>query len=79
MAYYQLEPWGTDVEMYGHAMTTATLINTHRDPKKNPVAVKPSDVMPRWDTSGIVEEQLNQVKQLNNMFGGTEEKRVDHS
>ena len=79
MLYYQLEPFGTDVDMYGHAMVTSTILNVHRDPKKRPEPITPREVMPKWDKTDIVDEQLQQVKQLNSLFGGTEVKRGNDS
>lgn len=79
MLYYQMEPFGTDVEMYGHAMTSSTILNVHRDHKKRPNPITPSEMMPKWDTTDIADEQLQKVKQLNALFGGTEVKRGDDS
>jgi len=72
MMYYQMEPFGTDVDMYGHAMTTSTLLNVYRDPKKHPDPIQPRDVMPHWDQTDIVERQIQQVRQFNAMLGGKE-------
>ena len=79
MLYYEIEPFGAEIEMYGHAMTTSALYNVHRDVKKHPDPIKPSDVMPRWDISDIADKQLLQVKQLNQLVGGKEESREHNS
>lgn len=76
--YYQMEPFGTDVDMYGHAMTTSTLLNVYRDPKTHPDPIQPRDVMPNWDQTDIVEKQIQQVRQFNAMFGGKEVRYGDN-
>lgn len=78
MCYYQLEPFGTEIDMYGHAMTTSTILNVHRDRKKHPQPIQPREVMPEWDKTDIVDKQINQVKQINAMFGGKEIKDGDN-
>jgi len=72
MMYYQMEPFGTDVDMYGHAMTTSTLMNIYRDVKKHPSPIQPREFMPEWDKTDIVEKQIQQVRQMNAIFGGIE-------
>lgn len=47
MAYYQLEPFGTDVDMLGHAITAATVANVNRPKGKK--AFKPDDFMPDFE------------------------------
>lgn len=79
MMYYQIEPFGTDVNMYGHAMTTSTLLSINRDVKKHPAPILPKDVMPDWDRTDIVEKQMQQVEQFSSMFGGMEVRHGDNS
>lgn len=79
MLFYEIEPFGTEIEMYGHAMNVAALYNVHRDKKKHPNPIRPSEVMPKWDVDDIAEKQLLQVKQLNQLVGGKEESREHNS
>lgn len=48
MVYYQLEPFGSEAEFLGHAITASTVANVNRDPKKGK-AFKPEDFMPKFD------------------------------
>ena len=79
MMYYQIEPFGINVDMYGHAMTTSTLLNIYRDTKKHPNPIQPSDVMPEWDKTDIVDKQLQQIRQINSLVGGKEIKHGNDS
>jgi len=79
MMYYQMEPFGTDVDMYGHAMTVSTLLNIYRDQDKHPELIEPREVMPKWDKTDIIEEQLAQIRQINALFGGKEIVNVNDS
>lgn len=74
MLFYELEPFGTDIEMYGHAMVASTLLNIYRDRKKHPTPITPKDVMPEWDNTDIVQKQAEQIRQFNALFGGKEVK-----
>lgn len=46
-AFFKLEPWGTEVELLGHAQTAATLANINRGKGTQPYSVK--DFMPKFD------------------------------
>jgi hypothetical protein len=47
LAYFQLEPFGTEVDMLGHAITSATIANANR--QKGKKAYKPKDFMPDFE------------------------------
>lgn len=61
MAFFQLEPWGTEVEDIRSAIIATVIANANRDPKKQR-AFKIEDFMPKWGRSGgetqTVEEQM---------------------
>lgn len=46
MAFYALEPWGSDVESWRFGMIAAVIANVNRDSKKQPRAFTPQDFMP---------------------------------
>lgn len=50
MAFYTLEPWGTEVEDLRAGIVASTIANANRDPKKQRKPFKPQDFMPKWDT-----------------------------
>ena len=75
MAFYRLEPFGTDSEMLGHAITASTVYNVNRGKGK---ALQPKDFMPDFEGEArpkTVEDMVNQVKLLNTMFKGKENGR----
>ena len=79
MLYFQLEPWGTEIDLYGHAMTTSTLMNIYRG--KDTEAVSPFEVMPKFDVKPAdeaIDETINMVTMLNAMYGG-KDKRHGHT
>lgn len=45
MAFYRLEPFGFEAEMYGHAITSSTIANVNR--KKGRKAFSPLDFLPK--------------------------------
>lgn len=47
MAFYQLEPWGADVDDWRAGMIASTVANVHRDPKKRREPFSPQDFMPQ--------------------------------
>lgn len=46
-AFFQLEPWGAEVEDFRAALVTAAIANAHRDPRRRRQPYKPTDFMPR--------------------------------
>jgi len=46
MAFYQLEPWGTEAEYLGHAVTASTLANINRGKHK---PYKMEDFVPKFE------------------------------
>ena len=45
MAFHQLEPFGWEADLFGHAHTSAAVMNTNRP--KGHKAVSPLDLMPK--------------------------------
>ena len=67
--FYQLEPFGNEVNFYGHAITAATIANTHR--KKGVKAFKPEDFMPVFEKpEQTVDEQIVFAKMMTVALGG---------
>lgn len=46
MAFYMLEPWGTEMELMGHAITASTIYNMNRGKRKKALGYK--DFMPEF-------------------------------
>lgn len=73
MAFYELEPWGVETDMLGHAITSTVIANVNRNPDKRPAPYKASDFMPEFDRYTAQENQVLKVRQINAMFGGEEQ------
>lgn len=58
MAFFQLEPWGNEVDMLGHAITASTVANTVRP--KGHKAYRPQDFMPDFDKQPQTAEEMVQ-------------------
>lgn len=46
MAFFSLEPWGTEVEDWRAGLIASTIANVNRDPKKRRKPYEPEDFMP---------------------------------
>lgn len=71
VAYYQLEPFGTEVDMLGHAITASTVANVNRG--KGQKALSPKDFMPDFEKSSHVqsaEEMLQFAEMMTAAMGG---------
>lgn len=55
MAFFELEPWGSEIDDHRFGIITSTIANVNRDPKKKPTAYKPEDFFPPRKTE---EEEL---------------------
>lgn len=72
-AFYALEPWGTDIDMLGHAITASTTYNVNRG-KRNK-ALSPKDFMPEWHKEHVIQSEatmLSFVETLNASLGGVD-------
>jgi len=49
MAFYQLEPWGTETEDWRAGLIASTVANANRDQKRRRRPYEPQDFMPRRD------------------------------
>lgn len=68
MAYYQLEPWGTEQDDWRAGMIAATIANVNRDPKKRRKPYEPSDFMPRRDRSPAEEQSWEEQVRILEMW-----------
>lgn len=78
MAFYQLEPFGTNAEMVGHAITASTVYNVNRGRKNK--AAKPADFMPDFESQvrpKTIDDMLAKVQAMNAMYGGVDERTND--
>jgi len=75
-AFYQLEPFGTEVDMLGHAITAATIANVNRG--KGHKALSPKDFMPEFEKAGHVQsadEMLQFAEMMTAAMGGQDHRK----
>lgn len=46
MAFFELEPWGSEIEDHRFGVVASTIANVHRDPKKRSKPYEPTDFFP---------------------------------
>jgi len=51
--FYDMEPFGLEADLYGHASTQAVIVNLFRDKKHRPV--EPSDFIPKFGRADSTE------------------------
>lgn len=68
MAFYSLEPWGTEVEDLRAAIIASTIANANRDPKKQRKPYKPRDFMPQWDRPPAKEQTAEEQRKIIEMW-----------
>ncbi len=75
MAFFEMEPWGYDMENWRFGMLAATMANLHRDPKKRRKPYRPEDFMPksRREKRAKSWQDLKAIARLwNRVLGGRE-------
>jgi len=68
MAFFRLEPWGTEVEDLRAGIVAATVANANRDPKKQRKPYRPQDFMPQWDRQRSEEQTPEEQKRIIEMW-----------
>lgn len=68
MAYYSLEPWGTESEDLRTGIIASTIANVNRDPKKQKKPFTPQDFMPIWDKPKKQEQTVEEQKKIIEMW-----------
>lgn len=75
MAYFQLEPFGVEVDMLGHAITAATIANANR--AKGHKAYTPADFMPDFEKehrTQSTDEMIQFAEYMTAMMGGKDKR-----
>ena len=68
MAFFMLEPWGTEVEDWRAALITSAVANGYRDPKKRRKPYEPSDFMPRYEAPKMQEQSWEEQARILEMW-----------
>ncbi|MGE5585721.1 MAG: hypothetical protein ACM309_09385 [Bacillota bacterium] len=69
IAFFSLEPWGTEVEDWRAGLIAATIANANRDPKKRRKPYEPQDFMPRRDAPAREEQSWEEQAKVLEMWG----------
>jgi len=70
-AFYNLEPFGHEADLYGHAMNAAHIINSQRRKGKQ---VQVSDLMPQRKKEQSTEEMIGFAARMTVAMGGKDER-----
>lgn len=68
MAFFRLEPWGTEVEDRRAALITSTVANAFRDTKKQRRPFTIEDFMPRRDVAPVEEQSVEEQARIIQMW-----------
>lgn len=68
MAFFSLEPWGTEVEDWRAGLIASTVANSYRDPKRRRKPYEPSDFMPRYEAPKIQEQSWEEQARILEMW-----------
>ena len=68
MAYYNIEPWGTEPEDLRTGIIAATIANVNRDPQKQRKPFAPKDFMPAWDKPRKQEQTPEEQRKIIEMW-----------
>lgn len=69
MIYFEMEPWGTDVEDWRAGMVASTIANVNRDPKKQIKPYDPEDFMLKRVPEEIERQSPEEQAHVMNMWG----------
>lgn len=69
MAFFSLEPWGTEVEDWRAGMVASVIANANRDPKRRRKPYEPQDFMPRRDRPAQEEQSWEEQARILEMWG----------
>ena len=70
MAYFSLEPWGTEVEDWRAGMIAATISNVNRDEKKRKKPFEPKDFIPQRKKPPVEEQSPEEQAKILKMWAG---------
>ena len=70
MLFYEIEPFGTDVELLGHSITSSTIANVNR--KKGSKAFSHDDFMPKFERKKTqsIDEMIGLASIMTTAMGG---------
>lgn len=79
MAFYELEPWGAEMEDWRAGLIASTVANANRDQKRRRRPYEPQDFMPRRNVPAkkteeqSIEDQIAVVEMWARLLGTNQE------
>jgi len=70
MVYFNLEPWGTEVEDWRAGMVASTIANVNRDEKKRKKPFEPKDFIPQRAKPPVEEQSPEEQAKILKMWAG---------
>jgi len=70
MAYFSLEPWGTEVEDWRAGLVASTVANVNRDEKKRKKPFEPKDFIPQRAKPPVEEQSPEEQAKILKMWAG---------
>lgn len=77
IAFAQVEPFGTEVTLLGHAITASTVANANRG--KGSKAYKASDFMPEFKKKAQTVDEMLQFAEMVTISMGGQDKRAERN
>jgi len=71
MAFFSLEPWGTEVEDWRAGLIAATIANANRDSKKRRRPYEPQDFMPQHNKPQMEDQSWEEQARILEMWART--------
>lgn len=68
MAFFSLEPWGTDADDWRFGMLASVVANVNRDPKRRRKPYAPQDFMPRRNQTAQQEQTWEEQARILEMW-----------
>lgn len=68
IAFFGLEPWGTETEDWRAGMIASTIANVNRDTKKQKKPFQPDDFMPQREKPDHEEQNIEEQTQVLGMW-----------
>ncbi len=68
MAFFQMEPWGCEVDDWRFGMLASVIANVNRDPKRQRKPFRPQDFVPKRDAEPAEEQTWEEQARILEMW-----------
>ena len=77
MAFFEMEPWGTEVDDWRSGLIASTIANANRDPKKQKKPFQPKDFMPQRVQEPTPEQSPEDLERTMGLWGRVWQDKFD--